>query len=238
MGPSMKGRLRQRVDWWFDMNDITDVAMHRHTAKAYDPNKKISPELMEKVRKLVRFSPSSLNIQPWHIILTESPEGKARVSKATENVHIFNKKAIDGASHVLVFCAWNDADEDYLSKILAQEEADGRVPREGEVREKLHEGRTRSINRHRHDLNDYRSYADKQVYLNVGQLALGVAALGLDATIIGGFDAAVLDDEFGLAAKGLHSVLIVSLGYHDAEADHNAARPKSRLTYEEIFTEI
>lgn len=218
--------------------DISAVVKHRYTAKAYNPEKKVSPELLEKVRELIRFSPSSVNSQPWHVLIAGTEAGKARVAKATEGSFVFNKKAVLGASHVLVFCARNDINEDFLLKILDQEEADGRVPHEGEIRDKVHNGRSWAVNWHRNDLRDFNIWADRQIYLNVGQVALGVAALGIDATIMEGFDLSIVDQEFALAEKGLHSLVIMAIGYHDAEADHNAARPKSRLPYAEILTEF
>ncbi len=43
----------------------------------------------------------------------------------------------------------------------------------------------------------------KQVYLNVGNFLLG-ACTGPDAVPIEGFDAAILDEEFGLKEKRFH----------------------------------
>ena len=43
-----------------------------------------------------------------------------------------------------------------------------------------------------------------------------------------GFDAKILDEELGLNARGLSSIVIPSLGYHSSE-DFNAKLPKSRL---------
>ncbi|MNI97632.1 Oxygen-insensitive NAD(P)H nitroreductase [compost metagenome] len=77
----------------------------------------------------------------------------------------------------------------------------------------------------------------KQVYLNVGNFLLGVAAMDLDAVPIEGFDAAVLDAEFGLQDKGFTSVVIVPVGHHSVE-DFNAALPKSRLPQETTLTEV
>ncbi|TCP94983.1 hypothetical protein EDC44_11242 [Cricetibacter osteomyelitidis] len=44
-----------------------------------------------------------------------------------------------------------------------------------------------------------------------------------------------LDTEFDLQAKGMHSSVIVALGYH-ADTDPNAAKPKARLSAEQVFT--
>ncbi|MFA1646068.1 MAG: NAD(P)H nitroreductase, partial [Enterobacteriaceae bacterium] len=50
------------------------------------------------------------------------------------------------------------------------------------------------------------------------------------------FDAAVLDEEFGLKAQGFTSVVVVPVGYHSVE-DFNASLPKSRLPLSTIVTE-
>ena len=64
--------------------DILRAAAGRHTAKAYDPNRRLSAAQIDAVRDLLRLSPSSVNLQPWRFILAGSDEGKARVAKAAE----------------------------------------------------------------------------------------------------------------------------------------------------------
>lgn len=44
--------------------DIVSVAKSRYSAKAYDPTRKIPSETVAKLRDLLRYSPSSTNIQP------------------------------------------------------------------------------------------------------------------------------------------------------------------------------
>ena len=50
------------------------------------------------------------NIQPWHFIIADTKEGKARVAKGAQGFYQFNEKKIMDASHVIVFCARTDAD--------------------------------------------------------------------------------------------------------------------------------
>ncbi len=50
---------------------------------------------------------------------------------------------------------------------------------------------------------------------------LGVSAMGLDAVPIEGFDAAFLDEEFGLKRKAFTSLVVVPVGHHSVE-DFNA----------------
>ena len=90
---------------------------------------------------------------------------------------------------------------------------------------------------HRKDLHDDNHWMAKQVYLNVGNFLLGVAAMGLDAVPVEGFDTAILDAEFDLTAQGFTSVVIVPVGHHSVE-DFNATLPKSRLPQATTITEI
>lgn len=52
--PIFEGHIRNKAPM---DKDITYVAEHRYTAKAYNPEKQIFPELVEKVKELIRLSP-------------------------------------------------------------------------------------------------------------------------------------------------------------------------------------
>ena len=220
-------------------NDITYYSKKRKTVKAYDASKKISADNIEKIKALLKYSPSSVNLQPWHFVLASTAEGKSRVAKSTDELYPFNSHSITSASHVVVIGSRLEATEAHLQELLAQEEADGRFAGDPETfKAGMDGGRRMFINLHKDKLNDEKHWMDKQVYLNVGQFLLGVAALGIDATPMEGVDTTVLDKEFGLTEKGFSSLMIVTLGYSDAKNDFNALLPKSRLPYSHILTEV
>lgn len=218
--------------------DIVEYAKTRHTAKAYEPTRRISDADIEKIRTLLRFSPSSTNIQPWHFVIAGTEESKEKVVKAAERLYGFNADAIRNASHVVVFASRLEADEAYLHQVLAQEEEDGRFDANPDFKARQHAGRSLFVNLHKRDFKDVQHWMDKQVYLNLGQFLLGVATLGIDATPMEGIETKVLDEEFGLREKGYASLLVVPLGYSDNEADYNANLPKSRLPASSILTEV
>ncbi|MAR56290.1 MAG: oxygen-insensitive NAD(P)H nitroreductase [Rickettsiales bacterium] len=219
--------------------DISEIAKQRHTAKAYDANKPISADILAKLKELLRFSPSSVNSQPWHFIVASTPEGKQRVATAAQGDYGYNQKNILDASAVVVFCSKLDIDEAYIQHLVATEEKDGRFVRDPEAqRARQIAVRHQFINLHKHDLRDVQHWMDKQVYLNLGQFLLGAAALGLDATPMEGIDVKALDSEFDLRQRGYTSLVAVCLGYHHPENDYNARLPKSRLPIAEILTEI
>ncbi|WP_336993299.1 oxygen-insensitive NAD(P)H nitroreductase [Lelliottia amnigena] len=215
--------------------DIISVARKRHSTKAFDPNFKLTAEHAEKIQTLLQFSPSSTNSQPWHFIVASTEEGKARVAKSAAGTYVFNERKMLDASHVVVFCAKTAMDDAWLERVVDQEDADGRF-NTPEAKAANHKGRCYFADMHRVDLKDDDQWMAKQVYLNVGNFLLGVGALDLDAVPIEGFDAAILDAEFGLTEKGFTSLVVVPVGRHSVE-DFNASLPKSRLPLSTIITE-
>ncbi len=218
-------------------NDIIAAANRRYTTKAYDPNKKIPDETVQKLKDLLRLSPSSVNSQPWHFIMASTPEGKERVAKGTDEKFPFNSPSIRNASQVIVFASRLHADDAYLAQLLAQEEKDGRFP-ETAHKEKMDGGRKLFVGLNQTSPEAEVSWLARQTYLNLGQFLLGAAVLGLDATPMEGVDTDALDKEFGLKEKGYSALAVVTVGYHDTDNDYNAALPKSRLPFSEILTEI
>ena len=215
--------------------DIISVALKRHSTKAFDAGKKLTADEAEKLKTLLQYSPSSTNSQPWHFIVASTAEGKARVAKSAAGNYVFNERKMLDASHVVVFCAKTAMDDAWLDAVLDQEDADGRFATP-EAKAGNNKGRRYFADMHRVDMKDDHHWMAKQVYLNVGNFLLGVGALGLDAVPIEGFDAAVLDEEFGLREKGFTSVVVVPVGHHSVE-DFNAALPKSRLPLSTTLTE-
>ena len=215
--------------------DIISVALKRHSTKAFDASKKLTADEAEKLKTLLQYSPSSTNSQPWHFIVASTSEGKARVAKSAAGNYVFNERKMLDASHVVVFCAKTAMDDAWLDAVLDQEDADGRFATP-EAKAGNNKGRRYFADMHRVDMKDDHQWMAKQVYLNVGNFLLGVGALGLDAVPIEGFDAQILDEEFGLREKGYTSLVVVPVGHHSVE-DFNAALPKSRLPLSTTLTE-
>lgn len=216
--------------------NLIEIMERRYSTKKFDNTRKISAEDMKQIKELLRLSASSVNTQPWHFIIASSEEGKKQISKSTQGFYAFNDEKVLTASDIVVLCARTSMDEDYLQRILEKEDQDGRFANE-EIKNGMHGGRSTFVNFHKNDYNDLQYWMDKQVYLNMGSLLLGSAALGIDAVPMEGFDVKVLNEELGLTEKGLTAVALVPLGYKSND-DFNAQLPKSRLSEEEVFTTI
>ena len=216
--------------------NLIPILEKRYSTKVFDPTKKISQSDVTQIKALLRLSPSSVNIQPWHFLLTESEKGKTRIAKSATGQFQFNHAKILNASLVVVFCVKTEIDADYLQKLGECEEQDGRYAT-SELKQLITGARQTFTELHRSQRQDLPHWLEKQVYLNMGSFLLGVATLGLDAVPMEGVDFSLLDQEFNLTEQGFASVGVVSVGYA-AKEDFNASLPKSRLAETDVFTII
>lgn len=212
--------------------DLFELSSQRFTTKHYDPSRKIPGSDIEKLKEILRLTPSAVNSQPWHFIIGSSDKAKQLIRPAVVD---FNWPRTDGCSHFVVLCVKDSLDEAHLDAVTAQEDADGRFPNET-IR---HEGDSKrkwyvSMKRDRGQL---RSWATHQVYIAMAALLYGAASLGIQSTAIEGYNPGKLDEILGLREKGLRSVAIVTLGYGSSD-DSNATRKKSRLPADAIFSEL
>lgn len=213
------------------MTSISDIAAKRYTCKEYDPNKKIPQADLEQLYKILQNSPSSVNSQPWHFVIVESDEAKAKILPA---IFEFNQPRITKASHVVLFLARNELTDAYLKEIVDQEDKDQRFPEE-EMKAANDQGRRYFVDLNSQTEAQLHDWQNRQVYIALGNLLLAAAALNIDSTPIEGFDAQKLDEILNLKEKGFRSLVVASLGYR-SEADFNAKLPKSRLPFDELFT--
>ncbi len=216
--------------------DIIETLKNRYSTKEFDSSKKLSDEKIAAIEDLLQLSPSSTNLQPWYFVLAKTEEGKQKIASSAKEFHPFNVSKILDASLVVVFAAKTMFSEDYSEHIVNVEDEDGRYEM-SEMKDETHKIRVMFANMHQYEYKDFHHWAEKQVFLNLGNFLLGVAALGLDAIAIEGVDLKTLDDVCGLRKKGYSSCFVVSVGYHK-ESDINKSLPKSRLPKDEILEYI
>src|SRR5690625_246823 len=81
-----------------------EIAKSRYTTKLYDSNGKISDEDIEKLKEIIRLSPSSINSQPWKFTFV----GEGEMKKKLADLAFWNKDKINAASHLVVFSVIDD----------------------------------------------------------------------------------------------------------------------------------
>ena len=217
--------------------NIAQAMQTRYATKAFDPNRTISEPDMASLLDIMRFAPSSVNVQPWHFIVASTESGKARVNQGAHGPYTYNAPKVQNASHVVVVCSKIHMDDDYLLALLNREEEDGRFANDPNFKQTYHGIRSTFVNLHRYQLKDTQHWMEKQTYLNIGAILTAAAAMGIDALPMEGFDLPALDKEFALPEQNLSAICVIALGYR-AESDFNAGLPKSRWDLSDIITEI
>lgn len=65
------------------MKDFLSLALQRQSDRAFDTEKPVEREKIERILKAARMAPSACNAQPWHFIVVDEPELKNKVADAT-----------------------------------------------------------------------------------------------------------------------------------------------------------
>ncbi|QHB33081.1 oxygen-insensitive NAD(P)H nitroreductase [Yersinia canariae] len=213
--------------------NIDKIIHTRYATKAYDSSRKLTAEQEQQIFDLLRFSPSSVNSQPWHFFALSSDEARQRIIPAMTEPNI---SKIMNSAMVIVFSTYKEITETHLNAVLAQEKIDGRFATEQNEKNQ-DEGRRFFVGLNNSSLDEQRAWMARQAYLSLGFLLLGAAGMGLDATPIEGFYRDKMDSALFLQDQNLTSVVIAAIGYHGSN-DFNARLPKSRLNQNSVLTHL
>lgn len=200
--------------------DFSTLVRERAATKRFD-SRTISPELMHELSELIRFAPSSFNLQPWKIYTITDQEKKEALLP-----YSFNQPQITSCSHLLVFCA--DADIypliDKLEQLL-------RTTGHSDDHLAALTGIMRTYFRD-FTAEQRAQWAQRQVYLALENALLGAAALGFAACPMEGF----VPEEYRRLLHippSLTPTVLCTLGYPAGGED--VSHEKVRFPAESIF---
>jgi nitroreductase len=63
--------------------NFLELVQSRQSTRAYDMNKPVESEKLNRILECAHLSPSASNAQPWHFIVVTEPELKNKISDAT-----------------------------------------------------------------------------------------------------------------------------------------------------------
>ena len=67
------------------MKDFLSLASRRQSDRAFDTQRPVEKEKLQRILEAACIAPSACNSQPWHFIVVDDPELKNRVADATSN---------------------------------------------------------------------------------------------------------------------------------------------------------
>ncbi len=198
--------------------EFLKLMQERYATKVYDKSKSLSRDEVEKLKEIVRLTPSSINSQPWGFTFVTDLATKAKFADAS----YFNKEKIDDAQLLVVISRRTpiEAEEQWISDNLSEMAVDyyDKMLRGLMPEQKI-------------------AWFEKQIYIAVGVILAATAAMGLDSTPMEGIDSAEYDKLIG--DDNYTSVVAVAVG-HRAEHDFNQPNntPKVRRNIEDVVREL
>ncbi|MFH1094787.1 MAG: NAD(P)H-dependent oxidoreductase, partial [Candidatus Micrarchaeota archaeon] len=180
--------------------EFQEIVMARYATKKFD-GRPVPLEQMEKLLDMVRFSCSSFNLQPWKIKVVTDPAVKEKLLAAS-----WNQPQITTCSHLLVLCA--DTDLESRAKLLYDSMRASGVPAENVAAfSKTVDGFVANMSAEKR-----LAWAQRQVYLALGNALNGAKSLGLDSCPMEGFDPVQYSKILGLP-KNLVPTSLCPVGY-------------------------
>ncbi|MFC6269523.1 NAD(P)H-dependent oxidoreductase [Frigoriflavimonas asaccharolytica] len=198
----------------------------RHAVKAYDAEKKVSQEDLNKILEAARLAPTSSGLQPFRVIVVEDQDLKNKMVEGA-----LNPEVMRDCSQVLVFAAWDSYSDEKIDKVYDHHTDVRDLPRGrfGSYTDKIKE----IYNAQTAEENF--AHTARQTYIALGLAMAQAAELKVDSTPAEGFDNEVVDKILNLKDLGLKSVTLLYLGYRDEENDYLAHMKKVRIPMEEFI---
>jgi len=209
------------------MSLIEDLQWRYATKKM---NGQVVPqEKVDYILEAARLAPTSSGLQPFEILVITNKE---LLEKVLPLAH--GQRQIVEASHVLVFAAWDNYTEERINEAFTRNNEERGLPSSAtdaykNMLLKMYLAKPAEENF---------THAAKQVYIGFTAAIIAAAEQKVDATPMEGFNPAALDELLNLKEKGLRSVLLLPIGYREAEKDWLVNMKKIRVSKDRFITEL
>ena len=189
----------------------------------------VSQDNVNSILEAAHLAPSSSGLQPFEIIVVTNSALKEKIKPIANN-----QSQITDCSHLLIFAAWDNYTKDRINEVFSRTVSERGVPVDS-----MDDYKNRLTSRYiSFSAEQNFVHAAYQAYISFGLAIAAAAELKVDSTPIGGFDNAALDNLLNLKDKGIRSVVMLPLGYRDAENDWLVNLKKVRTPKERFITEL
>lgn len=204
------------------VNDIIEQLGWRYATKHFDANKKIDDDTWQKIEQSLVLTPSSYGLQPWKFIVVKTQELKDQLL-----AHSWGQKQVAQCSHFVVLCALRAITHEHVDRFIDRTHA-----LRGGDKSSL-DGYSALMKRSVDGMDGpgKRAWADKQVYLALGQLMAVAATLSVDACPMEGIVPPQFDKVLGLETYA--TTVACAMGYRSADDKYGTAA-KVRFAAEDI----
>lgn len=211
------------------MTNLIEKLQWRYATKKMDVSKVVAEDKIARILEAIRLTASSSGLQPYQVLVVKNPEVREKIKAIA-----WNQAQVTDASHLLVFAAWDNYTAERINMMFDLVNQQRGFKNEGweNYRQQLlatYPPRSAEVNY---------QHAARQAYIGLGTALIAAAEEQVDATPMEGFDPDALDQILDLRAQGLRSVLILPIGYRQAEGDWLVNLKKVRRDNADFITEV
>ena len=189
----------------------------------------VSQDNVNAILEAAHLAPSSSGLQPFEIIVVTSSGLKEKIKPIANN-----QSQITDCSHLLIFAAWDNFTKERINEVFSRTVSERGVPVDS-----MDDYKNRLTSRFSSSSAEQNfTHAAYQAYISFGIAIAAASELKVDSTPMGGFDNAALDKLLNLKEKGVRSVILLALGYRDAENDWLVNHKKVRTPKARFVTEL
>ena len=169
--------------------DFTGIVKGRYAVKKFD-GKAVPQAKVDELLEMIRLAPSSFNLQPWKVKIVTDSATKEKLKEAA-----FGQEQIGSCSHLLIFCA-NTKITELVHELGVQMKKGHEKPDTLDPYIGMMKGFAEGMSEEKK-----LAWAQRQVYLALGNALNGAKALGFDSCPMEGFNPAEVSKILNLPAN-------------------------------------
>lgn len=199
----------------------------RYAVKQFS-QQKVPAHQLKTLLESTRLSASSYGLQPYKVIVVESPTTRAQLVP-----YSYGQAKVAQSSHLIVFAAHRQ---------IGDSTVDRYIDKHAQITNKTPEQLNNFAMHMKSALkqkSDYQKqeWAHQQAYIALGNFLTCAAAMNIDSCPMTGFDPAGYDQILALEKHSLTTTAICPIGYRHQD-DVQAFTPKVRFDYDEFVMTI
>ena len=202
-----------------------DALNKRYSVKKFDAEKTVSPDALYHILEAARLSASSLGLQPYKLIIVQSPEMKEKLIPA-----FYNPSQISTCSHLIVIVSKSNIEPQYIGDYFSY------ISKTREISLESLNPFKESISNHIKRLTTEQviTWADKQCYIVLGNLMFAAALENVDTCPMEGYKQDIIDNILDLDITKEKVAVTLALGYRSEEDEFQNFK-KVRKPTEKLF---
>lgn len=202
------------------MNTFLSSLDWRFATKAFDTNKKVGAEDIQKIKDAIRMAPTSFGLQPFRVIVIEDQELRDKLKLSS-----FNQGQVSDSSHLFVFISNTDVQGrigEYCD--LAETKSKGLLNRVA-----METGMRASFAMRNDDAK--LRWATNQTYIALGFGLAACAELHIDSAPMEGFMSDSYKDILCLK-ENEYAVVLMAVGYRAEDPAYEKTRFSEEVMFE------